>query len=107
MVHRTVYILASSRKCGIMDYEAWAEAWVRKKPRLVIHDQFLILVLDVSGILLPWVAVGTCFWLIFVLKNFLFGVTVFATWTTAFLIYSALRIYVIRKNRKNISHRSL
>ena len=93
MVHRTVYMLATSRECGIMDYEAWAEAWVRKKPRLIIHDEFLILVLDILGyFLLPWVAAGTCFWLIIVLKNFLFGVTIFATWTTTFLIYTVLRM---------------
>jgi hypothetical protein len=107
MVHRTVYMLATSRKCGIMDYEAWAEAWVRKKPRIVIHDQFLILLLDICGIVLPWVAAGTCFWLIIVLKNFLFGVTIFATWTTAFLIYTALRMYVIRENRKNVAYKPL
>ena len=100
-------MVATSRKCCIMDYEAWAEAWVRKKPRFVIHDQFLILVLDISGIVLPWAAAGTCFWLIFVLKNFLFGVTVFATWTTAFLVYAALRTYVIRENRKNIAYKPL
>jgi hypothetical protein len=83
-----------------MDYEAWAEAWVRKKPRLVIHDQFLILVLDICGIVLPWVAAGTCFWLIIVLQNFVFGVAVLGIWTTAFLIYAILRTYIIMRNRK-------
>jgi len=99
--------MATSRKCGTVDYEAWAEAWVRKKPRLVIHDQFLILVLDISGIVLPWAAAGTCFWLIVVLQNFLFGITVFAAWTTAFLIYAALRTYIIIETRKNVTCKTL
>ena len=87
--------------CSTMDYEAWAEAWVRKKPRLVIHDQFLILVLDILGILLPMVTAGTCFWLIVILENLLFGVSVLGTWSAAFLIYIALRAYVIKANRKH------
>jgi len=90
-----------------VDYEAWAEAQVRKKPRLVIHNQFLIVLLDISAIVLPWVAAGTFFWLVFVLKDFLFGVTVLATWTTAFLIYAAVRIYVKLENRKNIFYEPL
>ncbi len=83
-----------------MDYEAWAEAWVRKKPRLIIHDVFLILVLDLLGLLLPWVAVGTCFWLIIVLQNFVFGLAVLGIWTTVFLIYATLRAYIMMRNRK-------
>jgi hypothetical protein len=88
-----------------MDYEAWAEAWVRKKPRLVIHDQFLILVLNILGIVLPWVAAGTCFWLIIILQNFILGVAVLGTWATAFLIYLVLRAYVTVENRKHNARR--
>jgi hypothetical protein len=83
-----------------MDYEAWAEAWVRKKPRLVIHNPLLITLLDILAIMLPWAAAGTCFWLIVVLQNLLFGILVFGTWTGVFLIYALLRAYVIKVNRK-------
>ncbi len=90
-----------------MDYEAWAEAWVRKKPRLVIHDQFLILVLDILGLVLPWVAAGTCLWLILVLQNLLLGILVLGTWTAAFLIYTVLKAYVMVENRKHNAYRPL
>jgi len=90
-----------------MDHEAWAEAQVRKKPRRTIHNQFLILALNVLIIWLPWVTAGTCFWLIFAVKNFLFGVALSSAWTTAFLIYTALRAYIKRQNKKHKAYNLL
>jgi hypothetical protein len=81
------------------DYEAQAQAWIRKKPRRIIHNQVLIQLLFVEAVIGSFLIVWFYFWLWSVVP--LTGALTFGLWIVAATGYCVLAM-LRRRNEKRL-----
>jgi len=75
-----------------MDKQAQVEAWVRKKPKRIIHNQKLIVCLYVLVSITPFCATAAIF---YVVNVYPLTVMIYATiWLVSAVTYTILRIRV-------------
>jgi len=75
-----------------------AEAWTRK-PKRVIHNQFLIQLLLILAFAIPLPAAGLVFWLIFAVSPIIVVPGIIVVWTASAITYAALAVYARIKGK--------
>lgn len=81
-----------------MEDDAWIEAWIRKKPRRVIHNQFLIEIFFALAFITPFPITGVSIWLIFGFYPIVVVPAILIAWLLVFISYTTLKLYhVIQK----------
>jgi hypothetical protein len=78
-----------------------AEAWVRKKPKRIIHNQTVIQILMMLNIALPLTVPGVVLWLVFCLYPQIVIPAILTLWLAGSVAYVALRVHVKRQNKKS------
>ena len=78
---------------------AQAEAWVRKKPRRIIHNQTLIRLLIILAVASPLPLAGFIFWFVFCIVPETIPV-ILVVWAVGSVSYGIMRLHVERQNKK-------
>jgi hypothetical protein len=81
--------------------DAQTEAWIRKKPKRIIHNQLLIQILIVVSVLTPVSASGLVLWLIFSFYPRIVIPAIIVVWAMVSVVYVSLRLWVMKQNRKH------
>jgi len=77
-----------------------AEAWIRKKPKRIIHNQLLIQLLMIVVVITPIPASGLVLWLVFSFYPRIVIPSIIVVWAMVSVVYVGLRLWVLKKNRK-------
>jgi len=84
-----------------MDEEAQAEMWVRKKPKRIVHNAWLIQLLIILNIALPIPVAGIVFWLAFSFYPAIVVPGIIVAWVLGSIIYVILDLLGRKKKEVN------
>jgi flagellar basal body-associated protein FliL len=82
------------------DKHAQAEAYVRKKPKRIVQNQNLIVLLMMLATTLPIPLVGVTFWFIFCVAPAIAIPTILIVWVVSSVSYIVMRLHVERQKKK-------
>ncbi|HVP93242.1 MAG TPA: hypothetical protein VMS94_05830 [Acidobacteriota bacterium] len=72
--------------------ESKAEGWVRKKPKKIIQNQTLIVVILILGAMSPLICSGVVFWFVFSFYPSIMIPAIIILWFICSIAYIALRL---------------
>jgi hypothetical protein len=83
------------------DKQAQAEAWIRKKPKRIIQNQTLIILLMILAVGVPIPATGFLFYCVFcVAPSYVIPICL-SLWAVCSVSYIVMRLHVERQNKKS------
>jgi hypothetical protein len=83
-----------------MEDDAWIEAWIRRKPKLMLHNQILIQISLAAAIASPIPLTGLAFWLAFDLYPSVFIPAIIVIWLVTLTAFSTIRLWNTAKKGK-------